>query len=1175
MRLTVPLLLIILLLGVLPVRAEPITGTIDDELPFVEIALTVADDGSSVLLDLTAVAGDLDTLLYLLNEDGVIVAENNDRSLRETDSYLKYVDAAAGDYTVIVTRYGLEAGRTSGEFELTTDVVPPEERPAVRYAVNTLDLSDAGFPLIDTRSKADWTVLAYYGADSNLESALLDGFDTLVAGDSDDAVRVVMLMDRHPEFSDVDDDWSTTRLYEMDGGETLADLGDVDTGSGETLAQFLVWGVRNFPADRYAVVFAGHGGGWRGLVRDDSAGYTVISLPELRQAFSIALQTAGVERFDLLVNDASLMNSVEYYGSMSNYFDHAIAPPGVLVNPGLDMALMVETLRDDPTITMADLGALLVDSSDGTMQLTDLGAFEPVIAALDTVSDVIVDYPDLSGMARASARSVTFVNAGDLMRQIAALSDDADLTESAEAVIVALDDAAIYPETPSHNLYFPANSQGFDAAYLRENPVWGGVLRQYYNAMTAQVWNNDGPAFHPPTAPDVQVSGFYPVEDRVSLTSPLSASFEVIGRKVAHAVMTVDQVESDGTVVRLLSQPVVRERWQAGVDTVDTVWRGHLPIVTDGDTAANEWLVFDGDTAYMDGRFRERGSDVWNMVRLVFDSGALERIISQDAGTSGVIKSIPDGADFQSFRALVTADGRVIVEPGTLYIWPENGLSWTWEPAPSGAYEAGLLVTGYGGATGFVSVPVRVDNDDVDVTLRADIQTNLGFSLARPALWSPLTISTDPDFFRSTSADGASNYTVYFAIQNVSEDLEQLSRSILENYDLESTGTLTPLELDSGQSAVQFDYTYERDGEPVLGRGFTLYKVSRAPVGLMFAAETQDEAELDERFALLVENVNLFDVNELRRQWTYLPGIIENVSYPRPVTWAVVSEEGDDWVRYQPEDGSSFVAVSVLDIQGDEPELFLGTVVSEYIAPGTADFVAGEVETYRSDYHTWTAQSYTAERDDQDIVGRVYITRANDRVYSLWGETPDAAIIADVVEPMLDGFQIAEAVAEPERVGSDLVPINAETDDAPGLMLRYDRRSLVLYNRLPESSIDLSGLTFIQIPAQGEPIVFRTSEFTVGDLEALIPRDCFQLWTLFYTSLPANRFPAEICGNRQGFRQTVKSFWLGDDLDATFEVRRNGEMLGVCPVSSEIDFDEFSTGVEDLGGETRCVIDLR
>lgn len=1167
MRLTVPLLLMTLLLGVLPVRAEPITGTIDDELPFVEIVLSVADEGSTILLDLATVDGDLDTLLYLLNEDGMIVAENNDRSLRETDSYLVYGDAAAGDYTVIVTRYGLEAGQTSGEFELMMDVVAPEERLVVRYAVNTLDLSDAGFPLVDTRSKADWTVLAYFGADSSLESALLDGFDALLAGGSDDTVRVVTLMDRHPEFSDADDDWFTTRLFEMNDGEPLAELGDVDTGSGETLAQFLVWGVRNFPADRYAVVFAGHGGGWRGLIRDDSAGYTVMSLPELRQAFSIALQTAGVERFDLLVNDASLMNSVEYYGSMSSYFDYAIAPPGVLVNPGLDMALMVETLRDDPTVAVADLGTRLLD--DGTMQLTDLAAFEPVIVALDSFSEVIVDHLDLLGMG--SAVSDGFTSAGDLMQQVAKLSDDAELVESAESAIAALAEAAIYPETPSHNLYFPPNSQGFDAAYLPENPVWGGVLRQYYNAMTVQVWNNDGPAFHPPAAPDVQVSGFYPVEDRVSMTSPLSASFEVTGRKVARAVMTVDHVESDGTVVRLLSQPIERDRWQAGVDTVDTVWRGHLPVVTDGDTVANEWLVFDGDMAYMDGRFRERGSDVWNRVRLVFDGGTLERIISRDAGMFGVIKSIPDGADFQSFRGLVTVDGRAIVEPGTLYIWPEDGLSWTWEPAPSGDYETGLLVTGYGGATGFASVPVSVDNDNVDATLRADIQTGLGFSLVRPAAWSPLTVSTDPDLFRSTSADGDSNYTVYFAIQNVSEDLEELAQSILENYDLESTSDLTPFELDGGRSAVQFDYTYEQDGERVVGRGFALYKVARAPVGLMFAAETQDQADLDERFALLVENVNLFDIDALRRQWTYLPAIIENVSYPRPMSWTVISNEGGDWVRYQPEDGSSFVAVSALDIQGDDPELLLGTVVSEYVAPGTVDFVAGEVQTY----HIWTAQSYTAERDDQDIVGRVYITHANDRVYSLWGETPDAAIIADVVEPMLDGFQIEEVVAEPDRVGSDLVPINAETDDAPGLLLRYDRRSLVFYNRLPESNIDLSGLTFVQIPAQGAPIVFRTSEFTVGDLDALVPRDCFQVWTLFYTSLPANRFPAEICDNRQGFRQTVKSFWLSEDLDATFEVRRNGETLGVCPVSSEIDFDEFSAGVEDLGDETRCVIDLR
>lgn len=73
-------------------------GTIDDERPFIEFPLRVAITGSTVTIDMAKTSGDLDTLLYLVDDKGSIVAQNDDRPATEgfapSDSLLVFPQAA-------------------------------------------------------------------------------------------------------------------------------------------------------------------------------------------------------------------------------------------------------------------------------------------------------------------------------------------------------------------------------------------------------------------------------------------------------------------------------------------------------------------------------------------------------------------------------------------------------------------------------------------------------------------------------------------------------------------------------------------------------------------------------------------------------------------------------------------------------------------------------------------------------------------------------------------------------------------------------------------------------------------------------------------------------------------------------------------------------------------------
>ena len=132
-------------------------------------------------------------------------------------------------------------------------------------------------------------------------------------------------------------------------------------------------------------------------------------------------------------------------------------------------------------------------------------------------------------------------------------------------------------------------------------------------------------------------------------------------------------------------------------------------------------------------------------------------------------------------------------------------------------------------------------------------------------------------------------------------------------------------------------------------------------------------------------------------------------------------------------------------------------------------------------------------------------------------------------------------------------------------MLRYDGRSLVLFNRSPDATINIRNLTFVQKGEEDE-IVFEAQEWGIGtgDLRAVRPGDCYQAWSVAWDDLPASEFPAEICASRQGFFQTPRAFWIAQEADAVFEVRRGSRVLAVCPAVEE-----------DIEIEIRCLVEVR
>ena len=135
-----------------------------------------------------------------------------------------------------------------------------------------------------------------------------------------------------------------------------------DMDSPKTLQNFLEWGMKTYPAQRYAVVMWNHGGQWTGGFGGDEnrpAGLQKgsLSTQDMRTALKGALTTSGVNKFDFLSFDTCLMGGLELlleYGDLTKLF---IANPELDYGDGLEYTQTLKYLQTNPGVSMPTFAA--------------------------------------------------------------------------------------------------------------------------------------------------------------------------------------------------------------------------------------------------------------------------------------------------------------------------------------------------------------------------------------------------------------------------------------------------------------------------------------------------------------------------------------------------------------------------------------------------------------------------------------------------------------------------------------------------------------------------------------------------------------------------------------------------------------------------------------------------
>jgi hypothetical protein len=434
----------------------------------------------------------------------------------------------------------------------------------------------------------EWTFLFYANADNNLEFPIMGDLAQMAEVGSTDEINIIAQVDRW-NVEDLGDDvygaWTDTRRFRVEKGmtfdsEPLQNLGETNMGDPVVFEAFLRWGISNFPAKKYALVFSNHGGAWTGLGPDESNTPGTISLVELQNSIPKILREFGIPQFELIGFDACLMSSLDVLMSVQPNTKYVIAAEELVPGDGFDYTQSFSALIDKPTMDGAELGTIIVDTfMDG--YITELGMEDSfdlhtietaklpaVVDALQAFVEAVQADPrttfetllqarisvQLFAVSTGNADAFSSADLYDLMSLVVAFAPDTDLATAAQAVMEAVDASIVYGRTsdgiPNANgisIYYPITEElyevygGSDEYPIQAPPAmdsWTNYLAGFYGTAGVVV---DSDRLR------VEVLGSYPTDETyvANAWAPPIMVFEEIGAGVVDLNFTAYRVEGD------------------------------------------------------------------------------------------------------------------------------------------------------------------------------------------------------------------------------------------------------------------------------------------------------------------------------------------------------------------------------------------------------------------------------------------------------------------------------------------------------------------------------------------------------------------------------------------------------------------------------------------------------
>jgi len=200
-------------------------------------------------------------------------------------------------------------------------------------------------------------------------------------------------------------EWIGSRRYYVSKGsdeskinsKVVEDMGFVNMASPDTLKDFLIWGIKNFPAKKYVVVLSDHGAGILGGFEDRGE---LMTLPQINKAIAAAEKETGVKP-DVLMFDCCLMAQTEVAYELKDRAQVMVASEETVGGVGMPYVPILKGLNKmagEGEATAENIAKLVIkecektsEESTTTFSAIDLTKMKDLKTSVDKLAKVLME----------------------------------------------------------------------------------------------------------------------------------------------------------------------------------------------------------------------------------------------------------------------------------------------------------------------------------------------------------------------------------------------------------------------------------------------------------------------------------------------------------------------------------------------------------------------------------------------------------------------------------------------------------------------------------------------------------------------------------------------------------------------------------------------------------------
>ena len=335
----------------------------------------------------------------------------------------------------------------------------------------------------------DWTIFVYL-CGSDLESdggaASSDIEEAFAARGSGQVKVVYQTGGSYFWYQNINENRVQRYLLE-DGDLTLVDeKPEANMGTASTLADFLSWGVSNYPSERMGLILWDHGSGSiNGVCFDEQYDYDSLTLGELDHALN-QVYNQMTDRFEFIGFDACLMSTLETANVLTPYARYMYASQEMEPGSGWDYTSLLNNLAANPDQDGAQLGEKVCreyydhcadygfgSQRSATFSIIDLSKIDDVLISMNEAFRVVYEQGDLGDVTRAVLEADSFggnsvsegysnmLDLGNILDQLSGYGQEVrDASQTLQSCVLYTMNGRLHKNASGLSVYYPVSIQG-------------------------------------------------------------------------------------------------------------------------------------------------------------------------------------------------------------------------------------------------------------------------------------------------------------------------------------------------------------------------------------------------------------------------------------------------------------------------------------------------------------------------------------------------------------------------------------------------------------------------------------------------------------------------------------------------------------------------------------------